>query len=325
MPYNRVSAMGVEHGQINPAEQDAARRAQMQMLMSGGGRAPGPWGGETAPEPMAPQGSQILNNVGRPAYETDYMSRMNKADMDMQGLKGTQEMDLQKQKGADYNQAVTTQMAPAMGANQRAQTEFDEGEAIRGFKRQAQRNFLEGNGGSDDDLIRGSIAMGMDPAGLVAARGQERSYARQDEQAQEAARNALIAELSKTNPEVASQLAGGSKTFQGIDQGLLSQGFNTASQKDFGTVSANPQVPERIKKLIEVIDNNDLYFTQGNLSELNKAYDELNGLLAQLRASPEAKAQILQQARDKMREAITRNTSLFQGAGMGKIEDAYLK
>lgn len=126
MSYNRVSAMGVERGLVSPEEQfnaqrtDAARRAQMAALMAGAGQA-GPIAGggatediETAFARAHPQGGpEIIGNAGTPYAPIDAFNRQTKAGMDMQGLVGSQQMDLQKQRGTDYLNAVRTQMEPA--------------------------------------------------------------------------------------------------------------------------------------------------------------------------------------------------------------------
>lgn len=117
MAYNRVSAMGVQHGLLNPADEMAMRQAQMQLLASAGGGQGQP-SGDTMPTPQPqPMGGEILNNVGRPAYETDYANRQFKADQDMQAMKGDQSAALEKEA---TNRALGVANITMSGANREA-------------------------------------------------------------------------------------------------------------------------------------------------------------------------------------------------------------
>lgn len=158
MPYNRVSAMGVQHGLVNPEEQfnaqrsDAVRRAHMAALMagSGGGGAPRPDGGvgndQFARDFEATHPKNTSGGVGAgglPLTQIAAFDRQVKAGMDMQGLQGSQEMDLQKQRGADSLGIVREQMGPAKSRDAREQGAYDMQLPFRQQQMDAQKKLLE--------------------------------------------------------------------------------------------------------------------------------------------------------------------------------------
>jgi hypothetical protein len=104
MAFNRVSAMGVQHGQISPEDEMAAnlmRQAQMSALR-GSMPSPAPMG-QATPELPTPKESEILNSVGRPAYETDYANRQAGYDRQMQEMKGNQAANVETIRQAPQN------------------------------------------------------------------------------------------------------------------------------------------------------------------------------------------------------------------------------
>lgn len=320
MAYNRVSAMGVEHGLMSPVDQDAARRAQMQLLMGSGGQAPAPAG--DAPGPVAPSSPEILNNVGRPAYETDYMNRQLQGAKDLQTMAGNQALDLSKESTNRAMGVAGIDMKPSLMQQQRENTLFDEQAPIRELQRNFQKNALAGNtGNADQDMIRAAMAMGQSPAPFLEAQGRTQEHQWQQENSNQAAINALVAELSKNNPEVAAQLAGKSKAFTGIDPSLLQRGFGAMNAQDLPALTSNPQIMAKLNSLTGPITSNNIYFSDEDMAHLNTQWYELNKMLDTLRATPEAKAQILQMAKEKMRAAIP--GGWFHGFGTDKINQGY--
>lgn len=90
--------------------------------------------------------------------------------------------------------------------------------------------------------------------------------------------------------------------------------------RSFQEVSTDPQILGRIKRLGDIISNNNYYFTEENMNEVMAAYQELARLLETVKASPEAKARVLQMAKDTMREKRQDTQGMFHGAGMGKLD-----
>lgn len=130
MPYNRVSAMGVERGLVSPEEQfnaqraDSMRRAQMAALMAGGGQA-GPSAGAQAPDPLAAKEPQIIGNTGTPYAPIDMLNRQVGAAKDLQTLEGQQQMDLSKESTNRAFGTTDRQMAPRNIEAQIGREKFD--------------------------------------------------------------------------------------------------------------------------------------------------------------------------------------------------------
>lgn len=103
-------------------------------------------------------------------------------------------------------------------------------------------------------------------------------------------------------------------------QALAKQSGGIVPQASLADVEANPEFSKRLNAIPDVIRNNNLYFTEGNLGELGQANDELMQLIDSLHAAPEVKQQIMQMIKEKMRGAIGQNTF---GMGMQKIASQY--
>lgn len=343
MPFNRVSAMGVQHGlvsqedQFNAQRSDAMKRAQMAALMAGsGGGAPRPDGGlgndQFARDFDAthPQGSNGIGAGGLPLDQIAAFDRQAKAGMDMQGLQGSQAMDLQKQRGADSLALGNVQMGPA---NKRADLEtraYNDSSGLENERRsigiQALKQasgLLGGMGDSSAPDAGGSDKWDhLAALGALANGGQMPDFGSRDAQRQMLQMSLQEAKRKSASGQTQDFLAAGDVA--GAENAATAGGVPMPRQS-FDAVSADPQVTGKITQLIKLIDDNDLYFTDANQGQLDAVYNELNTLIESMRASPEAKTRLLQMVKDKMRNAVTRNTSLFQGAGMGSIEDKYLK
>jgi hypothetical protein len=319
MPYDRINAFGVQHGQVSPAEQfqaqqaEAMRRAQMAALMSGAGGGGRPAQG--ADQGFEPFPSMVDKPQELHAWSPDVVlsqQRQLNGTKELMGLQGQQAMDLDKQHGQTSLDIVKQQMLPSQGANQREQALFDEQTPIRQMQRQAQQNFLQGSATDDADLLRGAIAMGRDPTPFLQARTQERGYARQDEMAQQGAINSLIAELAKTNPAAAAKLGQSSKALGGVDPSVLQGAFESTGQKPYESISA-VMAPE-LKRMTDFIRSNN-WSIAGNQDQLRNLYNSILAKAQTMNPDPRAFRALQEDMKNAMRDALQQNGAIFESAG----------
>jgi hypothetical protein len=316
MAFNRVSAMGVQHGQISPEDEMAAnlmRQAQMSALR-GSMPSPAPMG-QATPELPTPKEPEILNSVGRPAYETDYMNRGLQGQKDLQAMAGQQALDLSKESTNRAFGTVDRQMAPAVSADQREQALFNEQTPIRQLQRQAQQNFLQGSSTDDADLLRGAIAMGRDPTPFIEDRARRESYARQDDQSQQTAISTLMGELAKTNPAAAAKLAQSSKALGGVDPSVVQGAFESMGQKPYEVIA--PAMAPELKRMTDFIRSNN-WSIAGNQDQLRSLYNSILAKVQTMRPDPDAFRAIQEDLKSAMRDALQENGIIFESAGSDK-------
>lgn len=333
MPFNRISAMGVEHGQVSPEDQfvaqrtDAMRRAQMAALMaSGGGQSGGGTPASQGFEPYQQKEPEIIGNTGTPYAPIDMMNRQVKAGMDMQGLQGSQALELQKQRGADSLALGNVQMG---AANKRADLDtrmYDDSAGVENARRAMQSEALKkasgliggGQAPSTNSLVGGGggSAVGgqgkwdeMAALSALANGGQMPDFASRDIQ-----RKTLEMGLEDRKRQLGSDRV---QSF--LDAGDV-EGANTAGatagvpvpKQNYGT--AVPQMKGDIDRVSNFIRSNN-WSIAGNQAELKSLYDSTMKRAQSLNLSPQALTLVEQDLKNAMRDALKENGVFFQAAG----------
>jgi hypothetical protein len=181
---------------------------------------------------------------------------------------------------------------------------------------------------SEDDMLElqmlGSLANGGAAPDVTGAMNKR---AERDQAAQKFALEMQKAQIEMENAKrttatgrVADAQAAGDQT---LAAKLAAEGKVPLPAAAYAQVSTDPQIAAKLKNLGDIIANNNLYFSDANLDQVGSAFQDLTRLLDTVHASPDAKARILQDARDKMRVARESAQGLWHGQGMGKL-DGYI-
>ncbi len=316
MPYNRVNAFGVQHGQVSPEDQfnaqrsDMMRRAQMAALMAGGGGQPqgtGGVGNDRFARDFAathPEGSGPIGAGGVPLDQLARFDRQTKAGMDMQGLQGSQEMDLQKQRGADSLALGNVQMG---AANKRADLEgqmWNDQAGRRGLEDQGMRdkNFIEG---AKANMLRHALPTDMGGQGPMS--GQVGGTA-------PAERMLMI--MNGQNPD--QQAVAVDTLKQQLEllkaQNAEKQGMIPAAgiQEAYG--QAQPMLKGDLDRMKNFIRSNN-WSIAGNQDQLRNLYNAALNKAAQMKLPPQVYRLYEEELKNTMRDALQENGAIFQSAG----------
>jgi hypothetical protein len=236
MPYNRISAAGVQHGVVSDEEQFNARNAQAAAARQA----------QMAALQAQMQASAQSNDTARYGIDAGLKQNMMMADRDDMRLDkqlGAQSGMFDKQAGLsrDLDRSSTDRafglaninMGAALGRDRREQAMFDEEAPIRQAKSRFQMQALNGGAGAggQDDLIRYAMAMGQDPSPFLHAQNDERQFQRQGQQSQQAAMLALIPVLAQKDPAAAAKLLSSIPGYEGIDLTSITPAFEAARPK----------------------------------------------------------------------------------------------
>ncbi len=294
---NRVTAAGVQHGLVNPEEQmglDLARRAQIAALMSAGG------GGGQVPQGEAPM---VQPQSGAGEYSPDAWARYQRGKAVL-AQQGQQDIDLQKQKGADYLGAVKEQMAPAnAGVDQRAK-EWSDMSGRRGLEDEGLRNqnFIQG---AQANVLRQALPTDMGGQGPMSDQGGGTAGAER-----------LLQIMQGKNPDeqkVQTQLM--------QEQLKMLQAQNTEKQGLIGGAGvqeaygqAAPMLQGDLARMKNFIRSNN-WSIAGNQEQLRSLYSSILNKAAQMKMPPAAYRIFEEEVKNTMRDALAENGAIFESAG----------
>jgi hypothetical protein len=318
MPYNRINAFGVEHGQVSPAEQfqaqqaDAMRRAQMAALMSGAGGGKPAQGADQGFEPFP---SMVDKPQELHAWSPDVVlsqQRQLNGTKDLMGLEGQQAMDLQKQKGADYLNAVKEQMAPANAGAALEGQKWSDMAGRRGIEDEGlrNRNFLEG---AKATILRGMLppSAGGDGAGGAAPTDQQGS-------------ERLLQILNGNNPDKSAVEVDTLKAQLGLLQKQMeTQGGLTAGAGiQQGYQQAAPMLQGDLARMKQFIRSNN-WSIAGNGDQLRNLYNGILQKAANMGMQPQAYRIFQEELKNTMRDALQENGMFFESAGSDAVRGEY--
>lgn len=93
--------------------------------------------------------------------------------------------------------------------------------------------------------------------------------------------------------------------------------------RGYQELATDPQILRKVKAISDIVSTNNGYFTEGNMNEVTRAYQDLTGMLDSMNVSPEAKTRVLQDVKDGIRRARDGAQGLWHGGGMDKL-DSYV-
>lgn len=265
MAFNRVSAMGVQHGQISPEDEMAAnlmRQAQMSALR-GSMPSPAPMG-QATPELPTPKEPEILNSVGRPAYETDYANRQAGYDRQMQEMKGNQAANVETIRQAPQNTYADLKVreyneaAPERDLNLRkGGIEAD----LEASKAAALRSYYDKGG---EDAV--NVALGVPPQNAEMAKiKSEAARLELEKRQREAATEAAIADAQTKQ----------SQGDYGTANDVLTKAHQPAQYRDVNAVfTTDPELTSATQRLKNMAaENTGFYPAMLEAGDLNAKYN----------------------------------------------------
>lgn len=310
MPYDRISAMGVQHGLLTPVDEANMEAARQQAAMK-------------LQQYMADQAQSGQNDAAQIAADASkYATQAQFASQGSFADRAAQESEMERLRGDRSMGIVQAQMGPANMAAQLERQKYQDASGLENMKRQAQMSILgrimPGAGvqagspavgglsgiGSDDQrqqmMDMYAIMNGQTPQDPVIRQLQRSQLLRQDAQSR-----------------ITGALAGGNEA--GAAQ-IAAQSGETVPMADYQAIASavQPEI-QRVKDFIRA--NN--WSIAGNLPQLKTLHDQVMAKIKALRGSPQAQQLLETDLKNAMRDALQENGAIFKSYGTSDVEQGY--